>query len=324
MATSYGFFNSVSGDRLYNADDVNTFLEGLVGDGLYANVDDMFAVTAGTGMTVKVAAGKASLDHHWFKSDAMETLSIGTAHAVLNRYDVVAIRLNVATRSIGLVVLTGTPASQPSVPQIRRDDEFFDLALAYIYIGAGVTAISQSVITDVRLNSAVCGIVTGIIDQLDTSTFMLQLQAWMDAEKTAFESWLATLTEELNVNTYIAEFTKNVEFYYPTDPVPRTISLDMAGYIADANSIVYVAIDGALLPPDPTYYNVNGNHSVVYLTDRGDPETNTAHIISIRVLQSKIGNPPDLSYNTMTTVQSTRDITETIPTSVTITEEEEE
>ena len=324
MATSYGFFNSVSGDRLYNADDVNTFLEGLVGDGLYANVDDMFAVTAGTGMTVKVAAGKASLAHHWFKSDAVETLSIGTAHAVLNRYDVVAIRLNVATRSIGLVVLTGTPASQPSVPQIRRDDEFFDLALAYVYVGAGVTAISQSVITDVRLNSAVCGIVTGIIDQLDTSTFMLQLQAWMDAEKTAFEAWLATLTEELNVNTYIAEYTKNVEFDYPTDPVPRTINLDMAGYIADANSIVYVAIDGALLPPDPTYYTVNGNHSVVYLTDRGDPEANTAHIVSIRVLQSKIGNPPDLSFNTMTTVQSTRDIAETIPTSVTITEEEEE
>ena len=101
--------------------------------------------------------------------------------------------------------------------------------------------------------------------------------------------------------------------------MPRTINLDMPGYIADANSIVYVAIDGALLPPDPTYYTINGNHSVVYLTDRGDPEANTAHVISIRVLQSKIGNPPDLSFNTMTTVQSTRDIAETIPTSVTIT-----
>lgn len=317
MATSYGFFNSISGDRLYNADDVNTFLEGLVGDGLYANVDDMFAVTAGTGMTVRVAAGKASLAHHWFKSDAVETLSIGTAHAVLNRYDVVAIRLNVATRSIGLVVLTGTPASQPSVPQIRRDDEFFDLALAYVYVGAGVTAISQSVITDVRLNSAVCGIVTGIIDQLDTSTFMLQLQAWMDAEKTAFESWLATLTEELNVNTYIAEYTKNVEFYYPTDEVPRSISLDMAGYVPDANSIVYVAIDGALLPPAPEYYTLNAIHSIVYLTDRGDPAENSAHVISIRVLQSKIGNPPE--FNAMTEVSASEAEENGIATAVTVT-----
>ena len=317
MATSYGFFNSVNGDRLYNADDVNTFLEGLVGDGLYANVDDMFAVTAGTGMTVKVAAGKASLAHHWFKSDAVETLSIGTAHAVLNRYDVVAIRLNVATRSIGLVVLTGTPASQPSVPQIRRDDEFFDLALAYVYVGAGVTAISQSVITDVRLNSAVCGIVTGIIDQLDTSTFMLQLQAWMDAEKTAFESWLSTLTEELNVNTYIAEYTKNVEFYYPTDEVPRSISLDMAGYVPDANSIVYVAIDGALLPPAPEYYTLNAIHSIVYLTDRGDPAENSAHVISIRVLQSKIGNPPE--FNAMTEVSTSEAEENGIATTVTVT-----
>ena len=319
MATSYGFFNSVSGDRLYNADDVNSFLEGLVGDGIYANVDDMFAVTSGIGMQVKVAAGKASLDHHWFKSDAIETLEIGAAHAVLKRYDVVAIRLNYSTRSIGFTVIQGTPATSPQVPNIRRDDEFFDLALAYVYVGAGVTAISQSVITDVRLNSAVCGIVTGIIDQLDTSTFMLQLQAWMDAEKTAFETWFATLTEQLEVNAYVQEYTKNVEFYYPTEPVPRAIPLNMGGYVPDANSIVYVSVDGSLLPPKDEYYTLNAIHSMLYLTDRGNPEENTAHIISIRVLQSKIGNPPE--YDTMMSVESTEAEQNDIQTVVTVEQE---
>lgn len=319
MATSYGFFNSVSGDRVYNADDVNTFLEGLVGDGLYANVDDMFAVTAGTGMAVNVAAGKASLLHHWFKSDAVETLAIGASHAVLSRYDVVAIRLNKSDRSIGLAVIAGTPASSPQVPSIRRDDEYYDLALAYVSVPAGATAIGQSLITDVRLNSAVCGIVTGIIDQLDTSTFAAQLEAWKDAQMTAFNNWFATLTEELEVNAYISAYSKEVEFTYPTDAIPRTISLDMAGYVPNPGSIVTVCVDGFTLPNDPGYYSLNADHSVLFLTDRGNPANNTKHTISIRVLQSQIGDMPDLSYNTMTRGQSNAGVDVAVGTSVEIT-----
>ena len=58
MSTSYGFFNSSSGDRVYNADDVNTFLEGIISpNGIYANVDQMLVVTPGDGMAVRVAPG---------------------------------------------------------------------------------------------------------------------------------------------------------------------------------------------------------------------------------------------------------------------------
>lgn len=319
MATSYGFFNSISGDRLYNADDVNTFLEGLVGDGLYANVDDMFAVTPGSGMSVNVAAGKASLLHHWFRSDAVETLSIGASHAVLNRYDVIVIRMDKSDRSIALGVITGTPASSPQVPSIRRDDDYYDLALAYISVPAGASSIGQSLITDVRLNSAVCGIVTGIIDQLDTSTFAAQLQAWMEAQTTAFNNWFATLTEEMEVNAYISAYSKTVEFTYPTDAIPRTINLDMAGYIPNPGSIVLVSVDGFTLPNDPGYYSLNADHSVLFLTDRGNPANNTKHTISIRVLQSQIGDMPDLNYNTMTRGRSNAGIDVQVGTTVEIT-----
>ena len=34
MAVSYGFFNSISGDRSYNADQMSAYFEGLVLDGL--------------------------------------------------------------------------------------------------------------------------------------------------------------------------------------------------------------------------------------------------------------------------------------------------
>lgn len=319
MATSYGFFNSISGDRLYNADDVNTFLEGLVGDGLYANVDDMFAVTPGTGMSVNVAAGKASLLHHWFRSDAVETLSIGASHAVLSRYDVIVIRLDKSDRSIALGVITGTPASSPQVPSIRRDDDYYDLALAYVSVPAGASSIGQSLITDVRLNSAVCGIVTGIIDQLDTSTFAAQLEAWKNAQMTAFNEWFATLTEELNVNAYISAYSKTVEFTYPTDPVPSTIALDMAGYVPNPGSIVTVSVDGFLLPNDAGWYSLNADHSALILTNRSTPANNTTHRIDIRVLQSQIGDMPDYSYNTMTSATESMAASNSVGTTTTVT-----
>ena len=34
----YGFFNSESGDRVYNADDFSNFFEGVIGDGIFKKI----------------------------------------------------------------------------------------------------------------------------------------------------------------------------------------------------------------------------------------------------------------------------------------------
>ena len=36
MAIKYGFFNSVSGDRKYNADDISNYFLKLISDGVFA------------------------------------------------------------------------------------------------------------------------------------------------------------------------------------------------------------------------------------------------------------------------------------------------
>ena len=45
MAITYGFFNAIKQsdgtyDRMYNADQMSTYFEGLISDGIYESVDD--------------------------------------------------------------------------------------------------------------------------------------------------------------------------------------------------------------------------------------------------------------------------------------------
>lgn len=291
MATSYGFFNSLNGDRLYNADDVNTFLEGLITpDGIFANVDSMLQVTPGLGMNVNVGAGKASIKHHWFKSNAAETLSIAAAHQILNRIDDIVLRLDIVNRSIGLAVITGTPASAPTAPAIVRNDSYYDLKLAQVYINAGAVQIIQQKITDTRLDSNVCGIITSLIDQLDTSAFAAQLNAWMQAQTAAFEAWFETLTEQLNVNTYIRKYEKRVT---GNSTAIRYVPLDMAGYVYQDNDVLFVTVNG-MLRQEGVHFTVNTSGATprVEFSFAGSSALTNNEVI-IKVIKSKIGDPID-------------------------------
>ena len=294
MAITYGFFNSLNGDRVYNADDVNTFLEGLITpSGIYGNVDSMMQVTAGTGMTVIVGAGKAAINHHWFRSTAAETLSLSPAHQILNRYDAIILRQNITSREISLQVLEGTPATTPTVPAIVRNDNYFDLKLAQVYIPAGATQVQQANINDQRLNSNVCGVITGLITQLDTSTFAAQLNAWMSQQTAAFEAWFDTLTEELQVNTYIKQYKKRVT---GTSAAIATVPLDMTGYVYDENDVIFVTLNGLAVAEGAGYsIDSSGNTATVRFSFSGS--SNLTNEVTIRAIKSKVG---DVSNGTIT------------------------
>ena len=312
MATSYGFFNSLNGDRLYNADDVNTFLEGLVSpSGIYANVDSMLQVTPGSGLAVNVGAGKASVEHHWFKSDATETLSLTAAHQILNRIDDIVLRLDIVNRSIGLAVITGTPASAPTAPAIVRNDSYYDLKLAQVYINAGAVQVIQQKITDTRLDSNVCGIITGLVDQLDTSAFAAQLNAWMQAQTAAFEAWFETLTEQLNVNTYIQKYEKRVT---GNSTAIRYVPLDMAGYVYQDTDILFVTVNG-MLRFEGAHYTVNTSGATprIEFSFAGSSGLTNNEVI-IKAIKSKIGDPiddqlTDATYNEAATNGITTTVT---------------
>ncbi len=178
MAIRSGFFNSVNGDRKYDASRFAEYFASFIGNGVFPNPSDGLQVMANDDMTVTVKAGKCWINGYIMINDDDYILEIEPADGVLNRIDRVVARYDVVDREIRLEVKKGTFASNPVAPNLQRDADAYELALADVYIAAGAVSITQANITDLRLNSELCGIVHGTVEQVDTTTLFAQYQAW--------------------------------------------------------------------------------------------------------------------------------------------------
>jgi len=197
MAEKSSFFNSISGDRRYKAEDWAEYFAAFVSNGVLLRAAGTLAVTALAGsMGVTLAAGAAMINGYRYENTAALTLAIGTAHASLGRIDAVMLRWSRATRSVYACVVQGTAAATPAAPTPTRNADTYELCLATVLVPAGVTSITQSRITDKRLSSAVCGVAT-MIGELDTSTLYAQIQAALAEFQTGamaeFADWFATI-----------------------------------------------------------------------------------------------------------------------------------
>ena len=89
-----GFFNSVNGDRLYNAVQISKIFEGLITDGVYESVGNKMAVQPNNGMTIQIATGRGWFGGHWVNNDSEYTLTVAESDVVLNRYVAVVIKVD--------------------------------------------------------------------------------------------------------------------------------------------------------------------------------------------------------------------------------------
>lgn len=283
MAITYGFFNSLAGDRKYNAAQITEYFEGLVSDGVYESVGGALQVQAATGMNVNIQTGRAIIDCRWIRNDAVITMPITASHVTLARYTAIMIRLDYSARDISIIAVDGTPASTPVKPTPTNTTAVKDLVLAYLYIPGGATTIPQANIQDMR-GTSLCGWVTGLIKQVDTSVLFAQ---WQDACETfyrnmaaGFDAWFATLTEDLTVSTYIQQYRKDTVL-----EDSNIINLDMQNYSYDPMDIIHVYING-LLGVSGTDYTLDISNAVPTVTTIANAAGTT---VSIIVLKSKVG-----------------------------------
>lgn len=210
------FFNAIiqNGvpDRLYKADMFASYFSSFIGNGVFPNPSTNLQVVAtDNNMTVRVKAGKAFINGYYYNNDDDLILTIDNADGILHRIDSIVIRLDFINREIKAYVKKGTFSNSPNKPELQRDDDRYELCLADIKINAGAIKITQSNINDNRLNSELCGLVTGTVDQVDTTTLYNQLQAhieeksidmknWIEEAKEYFSNWLSTTQTEYNDN----------------------------------------------------------------------------------------------------------------------------
>ena len=172
------FFNSREGDRRYKAEDWADYFSSFISNGVMPLPSSGLQVVSGENMTVQLREGKAWINGYFYNNTDYLNLTLDFADGVLNRIDRIVIRWDLTARSILAKVKKGVPSAQPVAPTLQRDADVFEIAVADVLVNKGATAITQGNITDQRLNGNLCGISAGIIQQIDTTEFNAQLQAW--------------------------------------------------------------------------------------------------------------------------------------------------
>lgn len=174
------FFNSINGDRKYKAEEWADYFASFIGNGVFPNPSTNLMVEANTGMAVTVKTGKVFINGYFFHNTTDLSIILDTADGVLKRIDRIVVRWSLTNRAISIEVKKGTNASTPSPKVIQRDADVFELALADILISNGVVEVTQSSVTDLRLNTELCGLVTQTVQTIDTSQLAAQLETWFD------------------------------------------------------------------------------------------------------------------------------------------------
>jgi len=172
------FWPSDNGDRIYGADSFEKWLKKFFSTGVYA---DDCQVTAAGGMSVQVGTGYSNINGKVRVIDEAETLTLSPANSRYPRIDSIVIRRDETNRTIETAVVTGAYSGSNPEPQApTRNQYYYEIVLAHIYVGAGVVEITQANITDKREDTTVCGYITSPFESLDFTQIVAQMEAQFD------------------------------------------------------------------------------------------------------------------------------------------------
>lgn len=218
-------------DRVYLAAQFAAYFASFIGNGVYAEHSNQLQVVAmpTPQMQVGVEKGQGWINGYWYENTDTMYLPIEVADGVLNRIDSIVLRLGFAERNMWLMVKKGTPAVSPTAPEVTRTADYYDLQLATVSIPASSIRITQAQIQDTRMNQDVCGWVTGVVKQLDTTTLFNQFETyfqefkennqadyeeWTETQKQAWLSWVSG--QETDFTDWTDEQKEEYETWYAT------------------------------------------------------------------------------------------------------------
>ena len=248
MSVSSGFFNSLNGDRKYNAAQMSAIFDGLIIDGVFASIGTAFAVKAAGGLTVNVGIGKAWFDHTWTVNDSILPMTAPEAEVLLDRIDAVVLEVNgtESVRENTIKFVKGNPSSAPSRPTLTNEGNVHQYPLCYIYRKYGTAVINQADITPM-VGTESTPFVTGILqtisldellgkwqDELDrfTDARSKEVDDWIAQEESDFTAWFNKMKadlqqEQTHLDQWIA--SEQADFLAWYNQMKDQLSGDVAG-----------------------------------------------------------------------------------------------
>ena len=192
MAITCGFFNSLEGDRKYDARQMGEMFDGLIMDGVFMSIGDALKTTPSSGMTVAVGTGRAWFLHTWTKNDSEYLIEVSAAESVLNRIDTIVLDVDntEAVRDNTIKLIKGTPASNAKRPTLINTTDHKQIPLADILVPAGATTLATTNITNI-VGTSECPYVTGPLSIIQNDDI---LAAWQEE----FDAWFEDVQDQLS------------------------------------------------------------------------------------------------------------------------------
>lgn len=248
MSVSSGFFNSLNGDRKYNAAQMSAIFDGLIIDGVFASIGTAFAVKAAGGLTVNVGIGKAWFDHTWTVNDSILPMTAPEAEVLLDRIDAVVLEVNgtESVRENTIKFVKGNPSSAPSRPTLTNEGNVHQYPLCYIYRKYGTAVINQADITPM-VGTESTPFVTGILqtisldellgkwqDELDrfTDARSQEVDDWIAQEESDFTAWFNKMKADLQQEQTVLDqwiASEQADFLAWYNQMKNQLSGDVAG-----------------------------------------------------------------------------------------------
>lgn len=248
MSVSSGFFNSLNGDRKYNAAQMSAIFDGLIIDGVFASIGTAFAVKAAGGLTVNVGVGKAWFDHTWTVNDSILPMTAPEAEVLLDRIDAVVLEVNgmESVRENTIKFVKGNPSSAPSRPTLTNEGNVHQYPLCYIYRKYGTAVINQADITPM-VGTESTPFVTGILqtvsldellgkwqDELDrfTDARSQEVNDWIAQEESDFTAWFNKMKADLQQEQTVLDqwiASEQADFLAWYNQMKDQLSGDVAG-----------------------------------------------------------------------------------------------
>lgn len=248
MSVSSGFFNSLNGDRKYNAAQMSAIFDGLIIDGVFASIGTAFAVKAAGGLIVNVGVGKAWFDHTWTVNDSILPMTAPEAEVLLDRIDAVVLEVNgmESVRENTIKFVKGNPSSAPSRPTLTNEGNVHQYPLCYIYRKYGTAVINQADITPM-VGTESTPFVTGILqtvsldellgkwqDELDrfTDARSQEVDDWIAQEESDFTAWFNKMKADLQQEQTVLDqwiASEQADFLAWYNQMKDQLSGDVAG-----------------------------------------------------------------------------------------------
>lgn len=298
MAVTYGFYNSLNKDRVYNAEQMSSIFNGIIRDGVFPSIGNSLMTIAGSGLGVIVKPGRAWFNGTWTDNDAELPLTVSAADIALTRIDAVILEVNSASsaRENSIKILKGTVSANPSNPTLTNTATLKQYALAYITIKPNATTITASDIT-INVGKTGCPYVTSVLQQTDITDLFNQ---WEDE----FETWFADVQSQLSGDVaanLLNKINQKVDISDKATSDEVTAGTDDSKWVTPkgCNALRKTAINHSFLVGDVKLSQAKLNAGIWHECNGSYVDANSTPLNALNGITS--GTSADVKYNNIST-----------------------